>query len=255
MSIPSAIPWTSGMTWLMVVVVDASARAWHVVALLAAVGRNISVRRTRAPAACAALIRLLAVADCQTCRPESLTSEPSVLTWMPKYATSDRSPKFHVRKPTFASSRLVALAKPMTSRLSTGLAGAAEPAVAARVFGRRGITLPRGCCGPTLAAATWSDTCEVIHGFVTSWPPVGGAGFASPDALAVPGSRRARVTARATGRRRSRKRGIFAITPMRCRTGCVGCGQARRRPGAGGHPTWLGGGTSMATPVLKATIV
>src|SRR5215471_15096034 len=80
------------------------------------------VRTTLVPAAWATARRLVRALELQTFQPESAAIVPLVVMWTPKNATVLKAENFHVAYPTVGSVRLLASAKPNTSRFTTGSA-------------------------------------------------------------------------------------------------------------------------------------
>ncbi len=74
------------------------------------------VSTTFAPCECAAPTSPVSALEFHTVSPESAAKVPLSLTWRPKTATVESSEKSHVGYPMVGSNRLLARAKPKTSR-------------------------------------------------------------------------------------------------------------------------------------------
>src|SRR5216683_1765220 len=106
---------TSLTAWTTVM--SACANPAHMFGVLSLKSWRMTMSTTLVPCWWAVETRLLSADEFHTVQPLSPAKWPAVLTWRPKYATVDSRPKFQLGYPTVGSERLLARAKPKTSRL------------------------------------------------------------------------------------------------------------------------------------------
>ena len=165
-STPFACSWATA--WLTVVA--RFCRPAHMLGVPALKSCRMIVSTTFTPLGWAVLTRSVSWLEFQTAQPLSVwMMVPSVVTWRPNTATVESRSKFQLGKPRLGSARLLARAKPNTSRCGPPTAPPPPAADSAAAFRgargaapRNGVRFLAGALASASAAACMTTGC-------TSW--------------------------------------------------------------------------------------